>query len=88
MSAANGPAPTDVTTSPVTSAKRGSVRPCETCDEAKPDGRRECGTCRIARYRQDPAKAARSRASSARWKTEQFTRELAQIANRYPMETR
>jgi hypothetical protein len=24
---------------------------CATCGRAKPDGRRECGTCRSARYR-------------------------------------
>lgn len=66
----------DVTSSPVTSRKAG-VRPCETCGESKNDGRRECGKCRIARYRSDPAKAERSREASRRWKGQEYARQLA-----------
>lgn len=72
----------DVTGNPVTSAEKGSPRPCETCGEQKADGRRECGKCRIARYRSDPAKAERSRASSRRWKQNDYVNQLAAMAER------
>lgn len=49
----------------------GHVTPCATCGEAKNDGRAECGRCRVARYRSDPQKAERSRASARAYKERQ-----------------
>jgi hypothetical protein len=77
----------DVTGVSVTSRKAG-VRPCETCGEAKNDGRRECGKCRIARYRADPEKAERSREASRRWKGQEYARQLAAWNQRQEVATR
>lgn len=51
--------------------RAGRVTPCVTCGEAKNDGRAECGRCRVVRYRSDPEKAERSRASARAYKERQ-----------------
>jgi hypothetical protein len=50
--------------------KRAIPTPCTTCGREKNDGRAECNSCRVRRYRQDPAKLARDRERTALWKLE------------------
>lgn len=46
------------------------MKPCETCGRIKDDGKRECVSCRVRRYRSDPEKRERDREASRRWKRE------------------